>query len=297
MTVIQSYWVYAYSPIHVGAGQGTGFVDLPIVREKVTGWPYLPGTSIKGVLRDEWERKCRQKGTPEQDGLREVERVFGTQERAGIATFTDARLVCLPVASMFGTYAYVTCPLILQRLARDMALTGVEIPALSRAVETDRALVSNSSKLAFTFPSNPEPSLYLLDFCLKSENCDVTTSIGRRLAEILFDDEDWRQTFVDRFVVVHDQLFQFFSEQGTQVDAHIRMGDNGTVAQGALWYEESLPPESVLVGLVSVDDPRRGEGSDAASPFRGRVVTQIGGNATTGCGQSLLIFGPERAVG
>ncbi|SIS57211.1 type III-B CRISPR module RAMP protein Cmr4 [Alicyclobacillus vulcanalis] len=281
MSIVQSYWLYAYSPIHVGAGQGTGFVDLPVVREKVTGWPYIPGTSVKGVLRDEWERLQ----------LGDVHRVFGTQDRAGLATFTDARLVCLPVASLFGTYAYVTCPLILQRLSRDMALAGFDLPDWPRSVDVSQARVAEGSKLGFQF-QNADPSLYLLEFCLKADMCELTTSVARKLAEIVFEEEAWRQAFVERFVVVNDQMFQLFSEQGTQVDAHIRMGDHGTVANGALWYEESLPPESLLAGLVALDDPTE----DVLSNFTGRRLMQIGGNATTGCGQSQLIFGPRKAV-
>ncbi|WP_236010993.1 type III-B CRISPR module RAMP protein Cmr4 [Alicyclobacillus fructus] len=284
--VIRSYWIYGYSPIHVGAGQGTGFVDLPVVREKVTGWPYVPGTSVKGVLRDEWERRR----------LDDVERVFGTQDRAGLATFTDARLVCLPVASLFGTYAYVTCPLVLKRLVRDMALTGLELPSPDREIDVHTALVTHSSKIGFAFHSRDRRVAYLLDFCLDTESCEVTTSIANRLAEIIFEDEAWRQGFVDRFVVVHDQLFQLFSEQGTQVDAHVRMGDNGTVAEGALWYEEALPPETLLAGILALEGASPDEVDRAGSRFEGRTLIQIGGNATTGCGQSALIFGPRKAV-
>ena len=46
------YYIHALSPVHVGAGRGLGFVDLPIVREAVTGWPYVPGSAVKGVLAD-----------------------------------------------------------------------------------------------------------------------------------------------------------------------------------------------------------------------------------------------------
>src|SRR5688572_24809920 len=33
------YWLQALTPLHVGAGRGVGYIDLPIMREKVTQWP------------------------------------------------------------------------------------------------------------------------------------------------------------------------------------------------------------------------------------------------------------------
>ena len=41
------------SALHVGTGQGIGVVDLPIARAKSTNLPIVPGSAIKGVLRDE----------------------------------------------------------------------------------------------------------------------------------------------------------------------------------------------------------------------------------------------------
>ena len=30
------YWIHALTPVHVGSGQGVGFIDMPIMREKTT---------------------------------------------------------------------------------------------------------------------------------------------------------------------------------------------------------------------------------------------------------------------
>ena len=46
------YWIHTITPLHVGAGKGLGYIDLPIAREKVTNWPYIPGSSVKGVISD-----------------------------------------------------------------------------------------------------------------------------------------------------------------------------------------------------------------------------------------------------
>ena len=46
-----NYWIHAVTPLHVGAGRGLGYIDMPIAREKATNWPYIPGSSIKGVMK------------------------------------------------------------------------------------------------------------------------------------------------------------------------------------------------------------------------------------------------------
>ncbi len=44
-------FIHALSALHAGTGQGAGVIDLPIAREKATGLPFLPGSSLKGPLR------------------------------------------------------------------------------------------------------------------------------------------------------------------------------------------------------------------------------------------------------
>ena len=105
-------FLHALSPLHAGTGQGVGVIDLPIAREKATDIPIVPGSSLKGVLRD----ACTDTG----DKIA----VFGPETEnadahAGSAHFTDARLLLLPVRSLAGTFAWVTSPLLLQRLRRD----------------------------------------------------------------------------------------------------------------------------------------------------------------------------------
>ena len=45
------------TPLHIGCGQDVGLVDNPIIREKTTGFPFIPGSSIRGVLRNKCEGK------------------------------------------------------------------------------------------------------------------------------------------------------------------------------------------------------------------------------------------------
>ena len=51
--------LYTRTPLHVGSGTSVDVVDLPIMRERITGFPVIPSTSLKGVLlqrgREVWE--------------------------------------------------------------------------------------------------------------------------------------------------------------------------------------------------------------------------------------------------
>ncbi|WP_438438787.1 RAMP superfamily CRISPR-associated protein [Hydrogenophilus thermoluteolus] len=52
-------FLYAVSPVHMGAGQATGVIDNPIQRERHTNHPCFAGSGIKGALRHAWESLCK----------------------------------------------------------------------------------------------------------------------------------------------------------------------------------------------------------------------------------------------
>jgi CRISPR-associated protein Cmr4 len=76
-----------------------------------------------------------------------------------------------------------------------------------------------------------------------------------------------------------------------EVVARIRLDDETkTVARGALWYEESLPAESVLYSLVRAENSHRKQkplsAGEVHSLFNGLLdgALQLGGKATVGRG-------------
>ncbi|MFM7869639.1 MAG: RAMP superfamily CRISPR-associated protein, partial [Planctomycetaceae bacterium] len=104
----------------------------------------------------------------------------------------------------------------------------------------------------------------------------------------------WCQLFKERFLVLPDDVFAFLAETGTEVQAHVRIDpDYKRVARGALWYEESLPAESILSGVVTCAGPYGKSGASRSDVLRllsdDRTV-QMGAKATTGKGQLRLLF-------
>lgn len=271
-------FLHALSPLHAGTGQGIGVIDLPVAREKATGIPILPGSSLKGVLRD----AC------DDEKIRTA--VFGpdtssAEMGAGLISVSDLRLALLPVRSLRGTFAWVTSPLLLQRLKRDAGMTGMTgVPDEIPAVEKDEGCLVTGITLVL------KDKVILEDLDLdSSEDSDLrqwATWIG---AALFPDDQGWRDKLVERLCMVSDDLMGYLLEVGTEVNARISLDSKTkTVRKGALWYEETLPAESVLVGLVAGQERGR-NGTGAAEVFTtvGGLIgkpLQVGGSATTGRG-------------
>lgn len=271
-------FLHALSPLHPGTGQGVGSIDLPIARERSTGIPYLPGSSIKGVLRDAAASKI------EKDKLLAL---FGPEtgsasEHAGAAVFGDAKLLLFPVRSLAGVFAYVTSPYLLERFAREAGFAGLTPPALPAAPASDgwcRLAPGSNLKLG--------DKVYLEDLDLSHQE-----------SKELQDWEEWLARHSEapvkgRLCLVHDDVMGFLLETATEVVARIRLDDETkTVAQGALWYEESLPAESLLYSLLSLGSSRKKAVAvdlDDLRPLLG--FAQMGGKASVGRGLCRLKLG------
>lgn len=286
-------FVHALSPLHAGTGQGVGVIDLPIAREKATNLPYLPGSSLKGTLRDT-------PGNEMTDDLRA--KIFGpdgvtvkADEYAGSVQFTDQRLLLLPVRSLIGTFAWVTSPYILQRLLRDAK--APEVPGVPDTVPKpatiEHCVVARDASVV-----GDGDKVYLedLDLTLDPDSATqlTTTAWADWIGQQLFpgydaDAASWREMLATRLCVVHDDALSFLLETATEVTARIKMeSQTKTVAQHMLWYEEALPTETVLYGLV-VATPVRKFDLDSGAIFIGlaslmNVAAQFGGKATVGRG-------------
>ena len=92
-------------------------------------------------------------------------------------------------------------------------------------------------------------------------------------------------------VVLHDDDFTHFVRHATEIVARIGLNsETKTVKQGALFYQEFLPSETILYAVVFANASRReGKAAQAAGMLeylRGQLpkVLQIGGDETTGKG-------------
>ena len=281
-----NYWIHAMTPLHVGAGRGLGYIDMPIVREKVTNWPYIPGSSIKGVIADYFGASDDDARKKEEN--RHLKAAFGTSGSdnecaAGALVFTDANILCLPVRSFYGTFAWVTSPFCLRR-----SKTNINLPKFPD--DTD-AFTTEATRL-----TGNDGKIYLEDLDINAQKNSEAGKIAQDIAASLFsENREWQKIFAERFTIVSDDLFTFLCESGTEVNAHIRIDSKtGIVKEGALWYEEALPVESILTGHVWCDKVFVNgiTSDDLFERFCGReLAIQIGGKASTGKGLVRCVFG------
>lgn len=284
------FLLQAVSPLHAGTGQSADIIDLPIARMRSTGIPFVPGSSLKGVLRDACRsRSSRPLSEPE------LFAVFGrpsdeADKHAGAVAVGDARLLLLPVRSFHGTFAYVTSPLLLELARRDL-------PKAPAVPQVNGTLAAIASLAASRLVHGPGKTIFLQDVDLPTRESKEVEAWSSFLAPSVAIDPENTDSFKGRFAVVDDETMAFLWETGTQLDTRVRIDDDSrTVAPGALWIEESLPPETVLVGRMVADRAlARGATLDAAGvaeailPEAKPLHIQVGGKATIGRGVCRLV--------
>ncbi|MHA2641766.1 MAG: type III-B CRISPR module RAMP protein Cmr4 [bacterium JZ-2024 1] len=290
-------FMYCESPIHCGSGTSLGIVDLPIQRERYTGYPIVQASGIKGCFRDAvggQHPEC-------------VEVIFGPEPpsasaHAGALSVGDARILLFPVRSLRGVFAWVTSREVLARFSRDAELAGIH-PGWSPVGPSseDKAYVPHESTDILV-----DSKVVLEEFAFQAEAREEVKKIADWLAANVItqgDDEKdgyryWREALKNRLVILPETAFRDFTLLSTEVISRVRLDDTRkAVAQGALWTEELLPSETVLYTLLFASKPRipvvtGGQGIPNSADEVLQIVKnsidkawlQIGGNSTVGRG-------------
>jgi len=284
-------FIHALTALHPGTGTALGAVDLPIMRERHTGWPTIPASSLKGVLRDH--------SRPDPADARrrvEWETLFGPEriEPGGSDAFasaiglTDARILAFPVRSLRGVFVWATCPGVLDRLARDAQLLKLDSPPPGFNASLDeRSAVC--------------PGELLLDNILILEELDFSALDGDALSQLqpiadwiarnAVNDHTTRERVGKRLVIISDDAFTYLVKHATEVVARIGLDyTSKTVREGALFYQEFLPAETIFYSLLFAEDSRNPKDPTASEEVLSKITAaipsllQIGGDETTGKG-------------
>lgn len=285
-------FLYAVSPVHMGAGQAVGVIDNPIQRERHTNHPCFAGSGIKGAVRHGFEALGGDTNL--------MERLFGPDAgsnalHAGAVSFGDAQLVLLPVRSLKGGYVYATSRYALGRLERLLRLIGIPVawPALPEVAD-GQCLLANPALLS-------SDKLHLEAFEYTATVPEELPGLAEDLATRALPDGHEYAFFRDKMqtdlVVLSDTDFSYFAENAMLVEPHVRINsDTGTADSGGLFYTENLPPESLLVAPMLASQTRTGkkrgeEGWEDALSVMAKIknvidgkLLQVGGDATTGRG-------------
>lgn len=302
-------FLYAVTPVHMGAGNALGVIDNPIQREVHTGHPVLAGSGIKGALRDlarvaGWDKATLRRRFGPGEDTKENGAGGNASDNAGAVSVADAQLVVFPVRSLREGYVYATSRGALARLgrlagvaaARDFPADELPAPSDSQAVVLDDGLLAQNRLVLES---------YAFD---KLADNGALKKVGEWLASRALPAGDghrfFREKIAKHLVLLSDTQLAFFARNSTAVEPHVRIDDaSGTADDGGLFFTENLPPESLMVSLMMASEERRrkgdgGDGKEAAAAILksitdtvgGKPVLQIGGDASTGRGQVVCSF-------
>lgn len=307
-------YLFTRTPLHVGAGSSVGAIDQPIIRERHTGFPLIPASSLKGTFADAWNGELLEEGKPEAGKLRRVRVtkegqgtnaawLFGSDSdkhaAAGALQLSEARLLAFPIRSARGSFAWITCPLVLQRAVRDGVLDAKTIKDLKEPSDEEGIFdTGKESKLAldgrlvleeYTFKPVPVPWLGL-------------SQLGDALARLLPDDPVWQEVS-SRLVIVSNGLMSFFAQNTCEIAQHVRINDaTGTAEPRALFNQENVPSETLFYSILNGFEERtanransvRRPANHALEVFQKKVggrSFQFGGDASTGLGYCSVRIG------
>lgn len=258
----------AETALHPGAESTGGAIDLPVSREKNTGYPFIPGSSIKGAFRDRgremWEES-------------ELKDIFGHPDGSGGVSFTDARLLLLPVRSLSGPYKWVTCPYLIQRLARDLKMAG-HAPAGLPPLGAGRG-----EALVYT----EENQVFLEELLFQAKKQESLPQGLVSLVGPLVYHPEQRERLAGQLVIINDDEFNHFARFGLQVRAR-NVLDSETKESKNLWYEETISPDTLLYTLVMARPGKEKQLEAIKENFSRPPYLQVGGNETVGQGWCAL---------
>lgn len=291
-------FLYCVSPVHMGTGTAVGgLIDNPIQRERHTDYPMMAGSGIKGAIRhDYWAQGESNRNL--------LNRLFGPEkdpDYAGALSFSDGQLVAFPVRCAKAGFVYATSPLLLARLKRQLGLAKVQADWTIPDLESGKCRIVNPDLMT-------ENRLALEAYELEPQIDPTLKPITEWLtANALPESDDFayfRNKLTNDLVLLSDVELHYFVVNSTVVEPHVKINDvRGTADDGALFYTENLPPESLLFTVLMASQERYKKdqkpddcmnatqiintlvnGNDNWQPMQGRMV-QFGGDATTGRGQ------------
>jgi len=260
---------YTEWPVHAGSGSSAGVVDSPIQREVFTNLPIFQPSGLKGALREYFENNF----SDSQNEIK-IKQVFGPAKGAdfaGAISLSQARVIIFPVASAKGVFAYVTCPLCLQLLVRDIVAIGNNIPnelkeiPLATEENSPRLLQEGIALVPKADRNNDNPGsdqlidgkVVLGELAFQASEHSKASSISNWLSKNAIPQsseyEPWQSKVKQSLVILDNADFRSLTETKTEIVTRNIIGEKGTSEN--IWTEEYLPSDTLLYSVLSAHDP------------------------------------------
>ncbi|MEO0260676.1 MAG: type III-B CRISPR module RAMP protein Cmr4 [candidate division WOR-3 bacterium] len=313
-------FLIAETPVHAGSGSEVGIVDLPIQRERYTDFPKIESSGLKGCIKEAFESsnleiqinnntirpkdKIRYSVDGKDKETDYISLVFGPEgeeAHAGAMSITDARILLFPVKSLKGVFAWITCPMVLERFKKEIEFVGIQGFSFSNFKNLENTLPKQSN-IAIS------SKIVLEEFTFEVREDEITSKIAEWLANAVFPNDStydfWREKLKKDLVILSDDDFSQFVKTSTEVITRTRIDNTtGTVdkKRGGLWTEEYLPQDTILYSLVMFtslrveNEDQKGIFKEISPEEEAKLISeffekglpgviQIGGNQTIGKG-------------
>lgn len=279
---------YAISPIHAGSGASVASVDLPIQRERHTGFPHIQSSAVKGALRSHY-RNFGEKGNKDIDLINYI---FGSDKQdgwdndknslPGAISVSDAKLLAFPMRSNVAPFVWVTCPTILKRLKNDLEYINIKLNYDNLEIAEDEAKIISG------------------EFKVTDNKIILEEAVVLVTGEFNVDFISNNFSQLDRLLLISDDMFDYCVSSCTEIQTNIKIdSETGTAKDGSLRYQEFLPSDSVLYSVVyfSAQDMEDLQAEAIKKHLTDTVkdFVQVGGDVTFGKGICKVnwIYGGE----
>lgn len=252
----KAYFIQCITNMHVGSGDANyGVVDKQVQRDPVTNYPTIHASSLKGALREHYEKEWGSEDTKLND-IFGKEANGGNDTKTGSYKFLGADLVSLPVRCNFQQYVMgLNNKLIMDANRKSKMLVGKEI--FNSLDQGNKFYYKNGQ---------PVYELYAEDIAIsaKEEHTNplkVLSGLDAFTSKYAsFSDDDFGTIAKNLAVIARNKLTNGKSDN--------------------LWYEEVIPHQSVFITFMSTT-------SDHFDEFNRALLAgpvQIGGNSSIGYG-------------
>ncbi|MGC8866156.1 MAG: type III-B CRISPR module RAMP protein Cmr4 [Bacteroidales bacterium] len=257
------YFIQCVTNMHVGSGDASyGIVDKLVQRDPVTRFPTIHASSLKGALREHFEKK---------DPLNKeiLEYIFGKENKdsnndhktqPGQYVFFSADLVALPLRSTYQQFVMASAPLVFDILNKKARYLG------NQDIFT---LDDNTIARKIYLASTPENTTIIVED-------EEFQSDKKPDFDILQLPSSLKGLLNQRFAMLTDDAIQNYVEN---LPVLARNALNNGISVN-LWYEEIVPHQTVFLTYFGMADQHK----DTFCRIIENDLIQIGGNASLGYG-------------
>jgi CRISPR-associated protein Cmr4 len=260
-------YLYSLAPIHCG-GEGDLGNILDIVREVHTNFPYAPGSSLRGSIRDDVEQYF---GKPIADRLFGKELENGDQMGVHQVWFGDARLLWVPMRTMSmqgkDVFMWVSCPTLLNDHARTARKSLVSFPEYAIGDRDGNYTVADAQVTVKALDDSQKGMLEL--------SGSWPTDLGNPTKE----------TWQNSRIILPDSDFQILMEHALWTQIRNKIQDSGGAE--VFWTDVCIPRDTIFYyswgyALHKKDPATQEDHKALMSVLKGLI--QIGGQANVGRG-------------